>query len=461
MISNLIPSWFMILLSLTSVVYSCDDVNTIACQGLNNTIDVCSDDCFSQMCQRFCGKCPLKCYHCLSVNPATCTSTEECPNNHSSCIQEKTLSANYSLEYRLGCVTLQVCNQLYGEGCQSPGVCNDHRGSCCKTDLCNGIASTSKAKLEVSTRPVTRETMSNSAVCHDIDLKACTSFKSSVAEACTRSCFQQSCPRTCGLCVECAYCPRIDRPVNCNSTKICSPGEKCYTMKMVSTEGVHKYRLGCLHEKGCETMNNTVQHAIGRSDGFDIPVEGDCCAGELCNQIKPIPIHFGTSCSRRRYRRALTWRDCVPSTTAHPYVTFTSISVSPSPVLIPGNITIGVCGTIHHHFSKNVRMVVHMDKHLLGVWTNIPCRNNFGSCNYDNPCEVLSAFATSGTCPPQLEAHGIPCTCPFNPSDINLPPSVFEVKTINASWSWFVTGRFRVQAELFCRFILQKGLFVS
>ncbi|XP_078313184.1 ganglioside GM2 activator-like [Crassostrea virginica] len=145
---------------------------------------------------------------------------------------------------------------------------------------------------------------------------------------------------------------------------------------------------------------------------------------------------------------SMTWKDCVPATTAHPYVTFTSVSVSPSPVVLPGNMTIGVQGTVYHHFGTDVRMVVKMDKLLLGQWTKVPCSQNVGSCNYDNPCEFLSAFKTSGTCPPQLTSHGLPCTCPFNPSSINLPPSVFEVAQINAAWQWLATGRFRVQAEM-------------
>ena len=64
---------------------------------------------------------------------------------------------------------------------------------------------------------------------------------------------------------------------------------------------------------------------------------------------------------------------------------------------------------------------------------------SFFKSNYDNPCEFLSAFKTSGTCPPQLTSHGLPCTCPFNPSTIDLPPSVFEVAQINAAWQWLAT----------------------
>lgn len=59
--------------------------------------------------------------------------------------------------------------------------------------------------------------------------------------------------------------------------------------------------------------------------------------------------------------------------------------------------------------------------------------------NYDNPCEFLSAFETSGTCPAQLAANGLPCTCPFNPSTINLPPSLFHVTHLNTAWSILAT----------------------
>lgn len=63
---------------------------------------------------------------------------------------------------------------------------------------------------------------------------------------------------------------------------------------------------------------------------------------------------------------------------------------------------------------------------------------------YDNPCEFLSFFETSGTCPTQLEAHGLPCTCPFYPTNINLPPSVFHVLRVNPAWQWIATVSHKV-----------------
>ena len=74
---------------------------------------------------------------------------------------------------------------------------------------------------------------------------------------------------------------------------------------------------------------------------------------------------------------------------------------------------------------------------LIPVATDIGYKTESGGS--DNPCEFLSAFKTSGTCPPQLTSHGLPCTCPFNPSSINLPPSVFEIAQINTAWQWLAT----------------------
>lgn len=67
------------------------------------------------------------------------------------------------------------------------------------------------------------------------------------------------------------------------------------------------------------------------------------------------------------------------STTAHPYVTFTSMSLTPSPAVLPGDITVGMQGTVHHNFGSDVKMRVTMHKQLLGQWTMVPCANSVGS----------------------------------------------------------------------------------
>lgn len=92
------------------------------------------------------------------------------------------------------------------------------------------------------------------------------------------------------------------------------------------------------------------------------------------NEMKTIIIlkRANKKCSQLLY---------LATTTAHPYVTFTSMSLSPADpkVELPGNITVGIQGTVHHKFGTDVRMVVKMDKELLGQWTKVPCALNVGS----------------------------------------------------------------------------------
>nr|XP_034331261.1 uncharacterized protein LOC105330228 [Crassostrea gigas] len=443
-----------VLLAVWSVVRTCDDVNTVACGQLDRVMNICTDPCFSNLCPRYCGKCPVKCYHCVSGNQADCTEIEECPNMEYACIHERFLTSNFTVGHKSGCVHQQACSMLYGTACHSAGECRDHRGFCCKSDLCNNDATSQRTGrrgyIETGGNDQRRAANRNDTVCHDIDKSSCEILKNSKTNACSLSCFKHACPRTCGVCVECSSCHHVDRPKDCNMTTVCDPDEKCYTLKTRSTDGTYAYNLGCLHQKGCDTLHESAPHALGRSDSIDITIEGHCCSGNLCNQVKP------TACFGKKRRDAvlsrkgrwITWKDCVPPTTAHPYVTLTSLSVSPSPVLFPGNITIGVQGTVHHHFGNDVKMVVHMDKLLLGQWTKVPCSQNFGSCNLDNPCELLSAFVLGNGCPCALLVRGIPCTCPFNPSSIDLPPSVFEIRPVNEYIKFFFQGRIRVKAEM-------------
>lgn len=55
------------------------------------------------------------------------------------------------------------------------------------------------------------------------------------------------------------------------------------------------------------------------------------------------------------------------------------MSLSPSPAVLPGDITVGMQGTVHHNFGSDVRMRVTMQKQLLGQWTMVPCANKVGS----------------------------------------------------------------------------------
>nr|XP_034327634.1 uncharacterized protein LOC105327840 isoform X4 [Crassostrea gigas] len=164
-----------VLLAVWSVVRTCDDVNTVACGQLDRVMNACTDPCFSNLCPRYCGKCPVKCYQCVSGNQEDCAEIVECPN----------------MEY--------VCSQLYGAACHSAGECRDQRGFCCKSDLCNNVATSRRTGRGVHIDQK-RTANRNNTVCHDIDQSSCELITNSKTNACSLSCFKQACPRTCGVC---------------------------------------------------------------------------------------------------------------------------------------------------------------------------------------------------------------------------------------------------------------------
>ncbi|XP_052710536.1 uncharacterized protein LOC128184931 isoform X2 [Crassostrea angulata] len=244
-----------VLFAVWSVVRTCDDVNTVACGQLDRLMNVCTDPCFSNLCQRYCGKCPLKCYHCMSTNITDCTDIMECPNMEHACVNEKYLTNNFTFGYKRGCVHNQVCNQLYGTACYSVGECSDQRGYCCKSDLCNRNTPSRRASRDVHTQK------------GNVDQNRITKRINSV---------------------ECSSCNHIDSPEYCNVTKICDPYEKCFTLKTRSTEGTFAYNLGCLHQMGCTRLQESLPARVfGRSDIIFMTVQGQCCSSNLCNKVTP------------------------------------------------------------------------------------------------------------------------------------------------------------------------------
>ena len=45
-----------------------------------------------------------------------------------------------------------------------------------------------------------------------------------------------------------------------------------------------------------------------------------------------------------------------------------------------------------------------------GSWLEVPCIDNFGTCIYENVCDLLSQITN---CPSQLVKIGLDCHCPF------------------------------------------------
>ncbi|XP_046573244.1 ganglioside GM2 activator-like [Haliotis rubra] len=130
----------------------------------------------------------------------------------------------------------------------------------------------------------------------------------------------------------------------------------------------------------------------------------------------------------------LEWRDCG---IGNSWMSVKKFDISPTPLVVPGDMTVTMEGEITHELEDKVTMDVLMEKKLLGNFIRVPCYGttaSVGTCHYTDPCHFLNTFKQSGTCPPQLTANGLPCTCPFNPKKLSLPASQFTVTAINGAW---------------------------
>ncbi|KAK6169674.1 hypothetical protein SNE40_020674 [Patella caerulea] len=140
---------------------------------------------------------------------------------------------------------------------------------------------------------------------------------------------------------------------------------------------------------------------------------------------------------------AVEWRDC--SNAADTWIPISKFGISPNPVPVPGKTVVELTSELKHELKNAVDMDVIFEKELLGQFTKVVCVKDVGTCHYDDPCNFLNVFKGDAGCPKQLADNGLPCTCPFNPTAINLPPSTFTVTNINSAWGFLATGTYHVK----------------
>ncbi|XP_034332963.2 uncharacterized protein [Magallana gigas] len=271
----------VVLLAVTC--YACDDMDTAVCQRLIAAKpDMCNDTCYSAICKRFCGKCPLKCYSCTDIESSQkCNATIECQGKDYQCISAASFTNDFREVYKLGCAPSTVCSH-YGRR-----SINKRAGtSCCNTDLCNHGSGNKR-----NTKPKTTETVKRqvtSPACDDTDSLACTLLFTINTHMCADDCIANTiCPRLCGKCSKCYDCDHVLTTERCNHSRICKPGEVCYTLETLNFDLEHGYRMGCVHQQVCDSMSSQVSNVFGRrSDSVEVSMSGGCCHGDLCNHHK-------------------------------------------------------------------------------------------------------------------------------------------------------------------------------
>ncbi|ESO93688.1 hypothetical protein LOTGIDRAFT_228500 [Lottia gigantea] len=102
----------------------------------------------------------------------------------------------------------------------------------------------------------------------------------------------------------------------------------------------------------------------------------------------------------------------------------TYLSITPDPLVFPGQLTVSFTGTAHKNIQSPVNANVTLKNSKTGVY---PCVANIGSCDYNDLCAMLELIQV---CPPPLTSAGIPCKCPINEGNYKLKEASFDVEAV-------------------------------
>ncbi|XP_029439895.1 ganglioside GM2 activator-like [Rhinatrema bivittatum] len=141
--------------------------------------------------------------------------------------------------------------------------------------------------------------------------------------------------------------------------------------------------------------------------------------------------------------RAFSWSNC-DSTLP---VQILSLSLGPDPIIIPGPLQLAVEVDISVTLNAPLKLAIVLQKKVLGLWVNVPCSNNIGTCTYDDVCGILDSLIPAGQpCPEPLESNGFPCHCPFQAGVYTLPESTIQIDLTLPSSA--ANGDFRLTGTL-------------
>ncbi|XP_041653270.1 ganglioside GM2 activator-like [Cheilinus undulatus] len=160
----------------------------------------------------------------------------------------------------------------------------------------------------------------------------------------------------------------------------------------------------------------------------------------------------GVNCSNPGFRRVkkaqvlgFDWKNCgKPDAPA----VLESLTVSPDPISIPGDLTASASGSTTVELDSPLSLSVVLEKEVAGFWVKIPCLDDLGSCHYEDACDLLNQVIPPGQdCPEPLHSYGLPCHCPFKAGSYSLPQSDFYLPDMDLPY-WLTNGHYRVQGVL-------------
>ncbi|XP_062595880.1 ganglioside GM2 activator-like [Saccostrea cucullata] len=136
-------------------------------------------------------------------------------------------------------------------------------------------------------------------------------------------------------------------------------------------------------------------------------------------------------------------------------VQFHSVSVTPMPVRIPGDIRLSVDASLTKAIGSSRMSLSIKRKSYFGVEVPMPCLFNIGSCTYDDLCTMVQKMITEnwvgivggiGTqIQTMLTSVGVNASqCPQPPRNIRITDYPISIPRIPAILTWFAAGDYRV-----------------
>eukprot|EP00055_Hartaetosiga_balthica_P002674 m.4832 g.4832 ORF g.4832 m.4832 type:complete len:204 (-) comp2297_c0_seq1:449-1060(-) len=164
-----------------------------------------------------------------------------------------------------------------------------------------------------------------------------------------------------------------------------------------------------------------------------------CGAAILTSAIPTLRFHKEPMLTQLKLG-AFSYTNCGKSDAAQ----ITSLSISPDPIELPGNITFSMAAMLGAQVAAPIKLELTLEKKV-GVWVKIPCVDDIGSCTYPDVCTLLEKIPLqNGKCPAPLPSLGIPCRCPLSTFKVNVPPTTVEAPKLPPSVpSWLSNGDYK------------------
>lgn len=144
--------------------------------------------------------------------------------------------------------------------------------------------------------------------------------------------------------------------------------------------------------------------------------------------------------SRNLTMYGFSWSNCAQGSNLN----IKTLTVSPDPISIPGSVTVSLDAVINNEVTDISSAVLVIKKKIFGVYVEIPCVDNLGSCTYNNICPMLAKIE----CPQQLIDLGFTCHCPFAAKEYEVPAGT-EVTLPKIDLPSFIeSGDYEIKATL-------------